>query len=242
MSAGLDLARGQAVILMDGDLQDPPEVLGRFLATWRKGFDVVYAVRTKRKERLYKRFAYALFYRVLRAVSDLDIPVDTGDFCLMDRIVVDTLKKMPERTRFVRGLRSFAGYRQTGIRYERAARNAGQPKYTFRALVRLAMDGLVGFSAFPLTLITYLGFITLGLALIAGGCITAHCLRHWQAPEGWSLTLLAVLMMGAMNLLSLGIIGQYLRRIFLETKGRPTYVIGCLRQKELPAVVKSIAA
>jgi dolichol-phosphate mannosyltransferase len=241
MSAGIDQARGQAVILMDGDLQDPPEMLGRFLATWREGFEVVYAVRTKRKEGFWKRFAYALFYRTLRVLCDLDIPLDSGDFCLMDRAVVDTLKNMPERSRFLRGLRCFAGYRQTGIPYERAARNAGQPKYTFRALLRLALDGLVGFSGVPLALVSYLGLATLGLALLVGGWLSYDCLRHAQAPAGWSLTLLAVLMIGALHLLSLGIIGQYLQRIFLETKRRPTYVIGSLRRKELPAIKRSRA-
>lgn len=234
ITAGIDQARGQAVILMDGDLQDPPEVLGQFIATWRQGFDVVYAVRTKRKESLWKRCAYALFYRALRAVSDLEIPLDSGDFGLMDRAVVDALKQMPERLRFVRGLRSFAGFRQTGIAYERAARNGGQPKYTFRALVRLALDGLIGFSNFPLALITYLGGATLGLALIAGGWLAVHCLNHSEAPAGWSVTLLAVLLMGGLQMLSLGIVGQYVRHIFLETKGRPTYVIGSMRQKEMP--------
>src|SRR5262249_30191766 len=151
------------------------------------------------------------------------------------RTVVDALKKMPERSRFVRGLRSFAGYRQTGIAYERAARHAGQPKYTFRALVRLASDGLVGFSGFPLALITYLGLATLGLALISGTWLAVHSLRTLEAPAGWSLTLVAVLMMGAINLLSLGIVGQYLRRIFVETKGRPTYIIGALHQQALAA-------
>ncbi len=222
--AGIDQARGEAVILMDGDLQDPPEVLGSLLAKWRLGYEVVYAVRTKRKEGLAKHCAYALFYRLLRTVSDLDIPLDSGDFCLMDRVVVDTLKDMPERSRFVRGLRSFAGFRQTGVRYERAARNAGAPKYTFRALVRLAVDGLIGFSNFPLTLITYVGAAMLSLALVMGGWLTLHCLGSRQAPEGWSLTLFAVLMTGALQLLSLGIVGQYVQRIFTESKRRPTYI------------------
>src|SRR5205814_5852121 len=142
ISAGMDQARGHAVILMDGDLQDPPEVLSQFLAVWREGFQVVYAIRTKRKESLCKRVAYALFYRALRAVSDLDIPLDSGDFCLMDRAVVDVLKHLPERMRFVRGLRTFVGFRQCGVRYERAARAAGEPKYSFRALLGLAVDGL----------------------------------------------------------------------------------------------------
>jgi polyisoprenyl-phosphate glycosyltransferase len=233
ISAGIDQARGRAVILMDGDLQDPPEVLGQFIATWRKGFEVVYAIRTKRKEGLWKRFSYALFYRTLRAVSDIDIPLDSGDFCLMDRIVVDAIKKMSERQRFVRGLRSFAGYRQTGVRYERAARHAGQPKYTFRSLVRLAMDGLIGFSAFPLALIMYIGLGTMSLGLVTGVWLAIEGVVKLQVPAGWAITLWAVLMVGGLNLLSLGIIGQYLRRIFLETKGRPTYIIGSLRQKEI---------
>jgi polyisoprenyl-phosphate glycosyltransferase len=233
ISAGIDQARGRAVILMDGDLQDPPEVLGQFIATWRQGFEVVYAIRTKRKEGLWKRFSYALFYRTLRAVSDIDIPLDSGDFCLMDRIVVDAIKKMSERQRFVRGLRSFAGYRQTGVRYERAARHAGQPKYTFRSLVRLAVDGLIGFSAFPLALIMYIGLGTMGLGLVTGGWLAVEGIVKLQAPAGWAITLWAVLMVGGLNLLSLGIIGQYVRRIFLETKGRPTYIIGSLRQKEI---------
>src|SRR5439155_22561917 len=148
VSAGLELARGRAVIIMDGDLQDPPEVLDQFIAAWRAGNDVVYAIRTKRKEGLLKRTAYALFYRLLRAVSDLDIPLDSGDFCLMDRKVVDVLKHLPEQVRFVRGLRTFVGFRQTGVRYERAARNAGEPKYSLRALVGLAVDGLVSFSSY----------------------------------------------------------------------------------------------
>jgi dolichol-phosphate mannosyltransferase len=236
MSAGIDLARGQAVILMDGDLQDPPEVLGQFLTTWRTGFDVVYAVRTKRKERLWKRVAYSLFYRTLHAVSELDIPLDSGDFCLLDRTVVDVLKSMPERSRFIRGLRSFAGYRQQGVRYERAARNAGRPKYTFRALLRLALDGLVGFSRFPLALITYVGVVTLCMSLAMASSLAVQCLAERHGPEGWSVAILVALVMGALNLLSLGIVGQYVQRIFLETKGRPTYIVASLRQRELSAV------
>src|SRR5262249_55441577 len=164
VSAGLELARGRAVIVMDGDLQDPPEVLDQFIAAWRAGNDVVYAVRTKRKEGLVKRAGYALFYRLLRAVSDIDIPLDSGDFCLMDRKVVDVIKHLPEKMRFVRGLRTFVGFRQIGLRYERAARAAGAPKYTFRALFRLAMDGLISFSSAPLTLVTYFGLFAAVLA------------------------------------------------------------------------------
>jgi glycosyltransferase involved in cell wall biosynthesis len=224
--AGLDHARGRGVILMDGDLQDPPEVLGRFVAAWRAGNDVVYAVRTRRKEGICKRFAYALFYRLLRATSDLDIPLDSGDFCLMDRKVVKALKALPERQRFVRGLRSFVGFTQIGLVYERDARLAGQPKYTFRALVRLALDGLVSFSGYPLTLVTYLGIFSLVLSLALASWVVVDAWFNHSAPRGWASTIIVMLFMGGVQLVSLGIIAEYLRRIFLEVKGRPTYIVG----------------
>jgi dolichol-phosphate mannosyltransferase len=223
--AGIDHARGRAVILMDGDLQDPPEVLDQFVARWRDGYEVVYAVRQQRKEGPAKRAGYFLFYRLLRAVSDLDIPLDSGDFCLMDRKVVDALKALPERMRFVRGLRTFVGFRQTGLPYERAARNAGRPKYTFRALLRLAVDGLVSFSGYPLSLVMYLGLASVVLALGLTAWVVAAALSSQEMPRGWASTIIVVLFMSAVQLLSLGIIGEYVRRIFLETKGRPTYVL-----------------
>lgn len=225
VTAGLDAARGDAVIVMDGDLQDPPEVLPQFVARWRDGFEVVYAVRTKRKEGAAKRLGYFLFYRLLRAVSELDIPLDSGDFCLMDRRVVDVLKHLPERGRFVRGLRTFVGFRQTGLAYERDARAAGRPKYTFGKLVALAVDGLVNFSGYPLQLVTLLGFVT---ALAAGGLlvwVVADAVTNNATPRGWASTLVVVLVTSAIQLLSLGIIGQYVRRIFAEVKGRPTYIV-----------------
>jgi dolichol-phosphate mannosyltransferase len=221
LCAGIDQARGKSVVLMDGDLQDPPEVIGQLLAAWRGGNDVVYAVRTRRKEGLLKRFAYAAFYRLLRATSDLDIPLDSGDFCLVDRKVVRALRALPERQRFVRGLRSFVGFKQVGLAYERDGRHAGQPKYTFRALVRLAVDGLVNFSSIPLTLITYLGAVSLILALsLAGWACFDSALRPWAG------SIVAVLLMGGIQLVSLGIVAEYVRRIFLEVKGRPTYIVG----------------
>jgi dolichol-phosphate mannosyltransferase len=222
--AGLDHARGRAVVLMDGDLQDPPEVLEEFITPWRKGYEVVYAVRTKRKEGLLKRAGYFLFYRLLRAVSDLDIPLDSGDFCLMDRKVVDALKGLPERMRFVRGLRTFVGFRQVGVRYERAARGAGKPKYTFRALTRLAVDGLVSFSSYPLHLVTQLGLAAVIIALGLTVWVVVDAISNQATPRGWASTLVVVLFMGAVQLISLGIIGEYVRRIFLEAKGRPTYI------------------
>jgi polyisoprenyl-phosphate glycosyltransferase len=224
--AGIDAARGAGVLLMDGDLQDPPEVLGLFIAAWRAGNDVVYAIRTKRKEGLFKRFAYALFYRLLRATSDLQIPLDSGDFCLMDRKVVDALKTLPERLRFVRGLRTFVGFKQIGLAYERDARHAGEPKYTLKALVRLALDGLMSFSGFPLTLSTYMGIASLFVAM---GLTSWVFLDEWlnpSTPRGWASTIIVVIFMGGVQLVSLGIMAEYQRRIFLEVKGRPTYIVG----------------
>jgi dolichol-phosphate mannosyltransferase len=232
VTAGIDHATGQAVIVMDGDLQDPPEVLPEFIDMWRRGYDVVYAIRTKRKEGLFRRAGYFLFYRLLRAISDLDIPLDSGDFCLMDRKVVQAIKDLPERNRFVRGLRTFVGFKQIGLQYERAAREAGKPKYNFRALLRLAMDGIVGFSSFPLRLVTYLGFSAAALAVVLTIWIFADAFYNQATPRGWASTIVVVLFMSAIQLISLGIMGEYVRRIFLETKGRPTYVVGEVARAE----------
>lgn len=233
--AGLDLARGQAVLIMDGDLQDPPEVLPQFLDKWREGNDVVYAVRAKRKENLFKRTAYFLFYRILGKVSDLAIPLDSGDFCLMDRKVVDALRGMPEKTRFVRGLRAFVGFKQVGLVYDRQARQAGPPKYTLRALFKLAMDGLISFSSFPLNLVTYLGLGAVLVAMGLTGWVLYTALVTQSGPHGWASLAVLVLFLNAIQLLSLGILGEYVRRIFLEVKERPTYILGRVkRQSEAP--------
>jgi dolichol-phosphate mannosyltransferase len=230
VSAGLDHARSQAVVVMDGDLQDPPEVLGQFIRLWREGYEVVYAVRTKRKEGPFKRLGYYLFYRILHAISDLDIPLDSGDFCLMDRRVVDSLRALPEHLRFVRGLRTFVGFRQIGLAYERAAREAGESKYPFRKLLGLAIDGLVSFSSYPLRLVSYLGFGTIVLAMVLIGWVVIDYFANHTAPAGWASTVVVVLVMSAIQLLSLGIMGEYVRRIFLEVKGRPTYIVREVKQ------------
>ena len=219
LSAGLDAACGQGVFLIDGDLQDPPEVFDQFLARWREGYEVVYAVRQKRKENIFKRTAYFLFYRVLRLISDVEIPLDSGDFCLLDRKVVDVLKHLPEQVRFLRGLRTFVGFRQCGVRYERAAREAGQPKYSFLALVRLASDGIISFSTFPLTLLTYLGLFSTGVALVLTVWVFLDAWFNSATPRGWASTMIVVLFMGSIQLFGLGILGEYVRRIFLECKG-----------------------
>lgn len=223
--AGLDHARGDAVVVMDGDLQDPPEVLPRLVGLWREGFEVVYAVRKGRKEPFWKRLAYAAFYRILRAVSDLDIPLDSGDFCLMDRKVVDVLIHLPEKLRFVRGLRTFVGFRQIGLIYERSYRNAGRSKYSVFALVNLAVDGLISLSSYPLHLVTQLGIVSAGAAALLTARVLADALTNGTSPRGWASTIVVVLVMGSVQLISLGIMGEYVRRIFVEVKGRPTYIV-----------------
>jgi dolichol-phosphate mannosyltransferase len=238
VSAGLDRVQGDAVIVMDGDLQDPPEVLGQFIQRWREGHDVVYAIRTKRKENWIKRVGYFVFYRLFRMMSDMDIPLDSGDFCLMDQKIVQTLQRLPEKQRFVRGLRTFVGFKQTGLAYERAAREAGRPKYTFAALIRLAGDGIFNFTSVPLKMITTLGtllalIVVVGLAWVVGDYIHTN-----TAPAGWLWATLAVGLVGSLNLLSLGIIGEYLHRVFAEVKNRPTYVVANVVRKEAIATME----
>ena len=233
--AGLTHARGRAVVVMDGDLQDPPELIPDMIRLWREGNDVVYAVRRRRSEGFLKRLAYRAFYRVLGMIAELEIPLDSGDFCLMDRRVVDTLNRLPEKCRFVRGLRSFMGFRQAGLPYDRPAREGGRPKYTFRKLSGLAIDGLVSFSSYPLRLVAYLGLATTGIALVLTVWVLNDAIRHRTAPQGWASTLIVVLFMGAVQLLSLGVIGEYIRLIFLETKNRPTFIIEELKRHGAPA-------
>jgi glycosyltransferase involved in cell wall biosynthesis len=227
ITAGLTLATGQVVAIMDCDLQDPPEVLPKFIAKWREGFQVVYAIRKNRKEWFGKRLAYWTFYRLLGAISDLDIPLDSGDFCLLDRSAVDLLNSLPEQQRFVRGLRTWIGLKQTGVEYERHARQAGKPAYTFRSLVKLAADGLVSFSSMPLRLVTRLGMLSvLGAFAIGLWVVTAKMFDLKNAPPpGWASTACLILLVSAVQMISLGVIGEYLARIFLEVKGRPTFLI-----------------
>jgi dolichol-phosphate mannosyltransferase len=231
ISAGLTVARGDAVAIMDCDLQDPPEVLPQFIKQWRAGNQVVYAIRKKRKEWFGKRLAYWTFYRLLAAVSDLKIPLDSGDFCLMDRSAVDLLNALPERQRFVRGLRTWVGLKQIGVEYERDARQAGVPQYTFKSLVKLAMDGLVSFSSTPLRFVTRIGIVSALGAVLIGVWVIFVTINEWYhphkvpTPRGWASTSCLVLLMSAVQLLSLGIIGEYLARIFQEVKGRPTFLI-----------------
>lgn len=242
VSAGIHHTAGEAVIILDADLQDPPEELHRFIAKWREGYDVVYAVRRKRKENVLKRLCYGLFYRLLARMSDTPIPVDSGDFCLIDRRVADLLIVMPEQNRFLRGLRAWVGFRQVGIEYERHARAAGKPKYTFAGLVQLALDGFLSFSSSPLRLAGRLGMLLSSTAL-AGG---AFALGRWMAGGGEATsggspgpgTLLLVFagmaFLAGMQLVCLGIMGEYVGRIYAEVRGRPLWVVRETRGLDQP--------
>lgn len=225
ISAGLDHARGDGVIVMDSDLQDPPEMLPAFIARWREGYDVVYAVRASRKESLLLRVAYALFYRLLRWIANIDIPLDAGDFCLMDRRVVDVLTAMPERNRFVRGIRSWVGMKQIGLPYDRQGRYAGKPKYTLSRLTYLALDGIVAFSFVPLRIITILGFIVSAISIALAILYTVQRLAFGLTPPGFPTLIVAIFFLAGIQLITIGVIGEYVGRIYEEVKQRPLYVV-----------------
>lgn len=226
ITAGADFAEGDAVIVMDADLQDPPEVILRMIEQWRAGYEVVYAVRTHRQgETWFKLVTASLFYRLLQRVADVKIPLDAGDFRLMDRRVVLAMRQLREKHRFMRGLSSWVGFKQTPIEYERAERFAGETKYPFRKMLRLAMNAITSFSYLPLRLATYFGFGLAALSLL--GIILTIVLRlagqHFF--EGQATTLVSVLFLGGIQLIVLGIIGEYLGRIYDEVKNRPLYII-----------------
>ncbi|MCS6288335.1 MAG: glycosyltransferase [Nitrospira sp.] len=224
ISAGLEQSRGRVVCIMDADLQDPPEVLHTFLDKWREGWEVVYAVRTKRKEWWGKRLAYAGFYRLLQRVANIDIPLDAGDFCVMDRRVVDLLVRMPERNRFVRGIRSWVGFKQIGVPYERHTRHAGAPKYTFRKLLYLALDGLISFSHMPLRIITLLGFTVSFLSFLVALFYLVKKFTLGTGVPGFTTLVVSIFLLAGIQLMTIGVIGEYIGRISDEVKQRPLYV------------------
>lgn len=225
VSAGLMHARGDAVVVLDADLQDPPEIVPQMLARWREGYDVVYGVRENRKESALLRGAYALFYRILKRIANVDIPLDAGDFSLMDRRVVDRINELPEHNRFIRGLRGWVGFRQIGLPYSRDARQAGEPKYNLRRLLNLAMNGLVSFSSIPLQMASWMGALSslLGFGLMIWAAISG--LIHGKTPPGWASLAVIILVFGGIQLIVLGIIGEYLSRIFDEVKCRPHFIV-----------------
>jgi glycosyltransferase involved in cell wall biosynthesis len=226
ITAGLDYARGQAVAVMDADLQDPPEVILEMIAKWREGYQVVYAIRAEREgESWFKKVTASLFYRVIYRITDVKIPLDVGDFRLMDRQVVEVLKKMREKHRFPRGMVAWVGFRQVGVPYKRAARFAGETKYPFKKMFKLALDAITGFSYFPLQMATYMGFIAAGVSILAIPLVIIFRVVGHEAFFGQASTLLAVLFLGGVQLISLGILGEYIGRIYDEVKGRPLYIV-----------------
>jgi len=248
VTAGIDHSRGDAVVLVDADLQDPPEVIPRMVKSWREGYQVVYGVRGHRPgETIIKRSTAAAFYRMINLMSDVPIPLDTGDFRLMDRCVADVLREMPERHRFIRGMVSWVGFKQCPIYYERNPRFAGQSKYPFTKMVRFALDGVTSFSTVPLRWATWMGLVSAGLSVL--GIIYAFVTRlmtnSWV--PGWAAIFVAVLFVGGIQLLSLGAIGEYVGRIYSEAKARPLYIVAerlgfaPVESKSRAALISSLA-
>ena len=226
ITAGWDYARGDAVVIIDADLQDPPELILEMAKKWREGYEVVYAVRAERDgESWFKLWTASLFYRIIYRITDVKIPLDTGDFRLMDRKVVNVLKKMRERHRFPRGMSAWVGFKQVGIEYKRAARVAGETKYPFRKMIRLALNAVTSFSYFPLQVATFFGFASASVAILAIPIVIYMRITGSQAFFGQATTLIAVLFLGGVQLISLGILGEYIGRLYDEAKGRPLYIV-----------------
>lgn len=227
VTAGMDYARGDAVVIIDADLQDPPEVILELAKRWKEGYEVVYAVRAEREgETRFKLWTASLFYRLIYRITDVKIPLDTGDFRLVDRKVVAVMNGMREKHRFLRGMGAWVGFKQVGVEYKRAARYSGETKYPLKKMLRLAINAITGFSYFPLQLATYFGFISAGLAILAIPIIvTLRLAGETHFFEGQTTTLVAVLFLGGVQLISLGILGEYIGRIYDEAKGRPLYIV-----------------
>lgn len=227
VTAGLHYADGDITCVMDGDLQDPPEVLPQLVAEWERGSDVVYAIRSDRKESWVLVKLYEAFYRLLARISTVAMPVDAGDFCLMSAAVVEQVNRLPEKERFVRGLRTWVGFRQTGLRYERDARGGGESKYSLMGLVQLAINGIVSFSDKPLLYVMIFGLIVSAAAFAYAACLVAYAMFGYVVT-GYASLMAGVLFMGGIQLTAMGIIGIYLSTVFKEVKRRPTYIVGSL--------------
>ena len=226
VTAGLDYSRGQAIVIIDADLQDPPEVILELTKKWKEGYEVVYAVRTEREgETWFKKVTAALFYRVIFRITDVKIPLDTGDFRLLDRKVVNVMNQMRERHRFLRGMASWVGFKQIGVEYKRQARLSGVTKYPFSKMLKLALNAITGFSYFPLQVATYIGFLAAGIAIVSIPIVAILRMTGSHFFEGQTTTLISVLFLGGVQLISLGILGEYVGRIYDEVKGRPLYVV-----------------
>jgi polyisoprenyl-phosphate glycosyltransferase len=234
VTAGLNYVRGKAIIVLDGDLQDPPELIPDLLALWHQGYQVVYAQRTKRvREGWFKRLCAFTFYRILKHLADVEIPTDTGDFCLMDRQVVDLLNQMPERNRYLRGLRAWVGFNQIALEFDRDSRFAGEVKYTFAKSLGLAINGLVSFSSVPLRLSTYLGLFSAFLAIVMAILVLYWRVFTNSTLTGFATIAIAMFFLGAVQLISIGILGEYIGRIYEEVKHRPLYILSEVGRKSI---------
>ncbi len=226
LSAGMAHVSGsKAIMILDGDLQDPPEMMSRFYEKIKGGYDVVYAIREKRKEGFLKKTLYWGFYRLLKNISDTDLPLDSGDFCMISRKVNDIIVSMPEQSRFVRGLRTWVGFKQVGIFYERDKRKAGESKYSLAKLFQLAYDGIFNFSFIPLKVITRLGFYTILVSLIYLSYVLFKRFFGYPLPSGFTALIFSISLFSGVQLISLGILGEYISRIYLQVKNRPLYLV-----------------
>jgi glycosyltransferase involved in cell wall biosynthesis len=225
IAAGLAASEGDAVVLLDGDLQDPPEVIPDLVKRWEDGYEVVFAVKEKRKESAFKRAMFKAFYLLLGKLSSVEIPPNAGNFSLMDRSVVDAVNAMPEHHRYISGLRAYAGGRQTGVVFERAARHAGEPRQSPRKLLRMGFDALFAFSEVPLRLATLAGFVVSGIAFIVLLRVLWARLVSGTAIEGWASVMTSVLFIGGIQLIAIGVIGEYIGRIYNESKRRPAWIV-----------------
>jgi polyisoprenyl-phosphate glycosyltransferase len=228
ISAGIDFAKGNAVVTMDGDLQDPPEIIIDFIKEWGENCKIVYGIRKSTKESFQKRFFSKMFYRVFNKLSNVKIPLDAGDFCLMDREIVDILVKLPERVRFLRGIRPWIGFKQGFVKYNRDKRYGGKPKYTINKSTKLAINALASFSYLPLHLFVGIGFFTSLFSFIGIILTIIAKFAGLEVVRGWTSTILVILLLGGIQLIMLGIIGEYIEKIFEETKHRPIYIVNKL--------------
>ena len=235
LTAGLTRVRGrEGVMIIDGDLQDPPELLKDYYEKFKEGFDIVYAVRKKRKENIFKRSAYFIFYRILEKISYIKIPLDSGDFSFISRRVVDIMNAMPEESRYLRGMRTWIGFRQYGMEYEGSERNAGESKYSFLQLLKLAQSGIFNFSEFPIKAITGIGFFTIILSLVYLVYTIVQKIVYHNVPQGFTALLIAIILFSGVQLFSIGVLGEYILRIFFQVKGRPLFIIkNTIRDKEV---------
>ena len=225
IAAGLAASEADAVVLLDGDLQDPPEVIPELVRRWEEGYEVVFAVKEKRKESALKRAMFAGFYLLIGKLSSVEIPPNAGNFSLMDRSVVDIVNAMPEHHRYISGLRAYAGGRQTGVVFERAARHSGEPRQSPRKLLRMGFDALFAFSEVPLRLATLAGFVVSGIAFIVLLRVLWARLVSGTAIEGWASVMTSVLFIGGIQLIAIGVIGEYIGRIYNESKRRPAWIV-----------------